>query len=450
MSNAEKTGLNETAVQETLDGIPETSMNNTSEADAPTMPVLSSSIYRVRILLGDIKSELMNAIDAAFDTCASAYIIRRDVLPPEYKIQPCGNMPRLVEGVATVTIRIGCVNLSIDFLVARELSVPLILGTAFIDEHVSTIFPDRHRIVLKDLSEVAIIHSSVETSSVNTIRDYLTPSFSEFVVSVITKRAGLSEIRPATLRSRNIHAANGILEIPSSRSFYIKIANFSEDTIFFRAGTVVAYATEVKTVVIMGQEGNDDPDNWRKEVDLDENIPKDIHESAMKVLESHKEMWMNNSFGEISGVEHRIHTSDGPLRQHPYRSGPPIREEERKEVERMLSMKVIEPSTSEWAAPVVLVPKPDGSIRFCIDYRKLNSITERDMYPLPRMDDCIDSLGDARVFSTLDANAGYWQIRVAKKDREKTYFICHAGTYQFIRMPLGLVNAPEHSNVRWT
>jgi hypothetical protein len=157
MSNAENTGLNETAVQEILDGMPETSMNNTSEADAPTLPVLSSSFYRVRILLGDIKSELMNAIDAVFDTCASAYIIRRDVLPPEYKIQPCENMSRLVdanggrlefEGVSTVTIRIGCVNLSIDFIVARELSVPLILGTAFIDEHVSAIFPDQHRIVL--------------------------------------------------------------------------------------------------------------------------------------------------------------------------------------------------------------------------------------------------------------------------------------------------------------
>ena len=119
-----------------------------------------------------------------------------------------------------------------------------------------------------------------------------------------------------------------------------------------------------------------------------------------------------------------------------------MREEERKEVERMLSMKVIEPSTSEWAAPVVLVPKPDGSMRFCIDYRKLNSITERDMYPLPRMDHCLDSLGDACVFSTLDANAGYWHIRFSKEDREKTSFICHDGTYQFIRMPFGLVNAP--------
>jgi hypothetical protein len=81
-------------------------------------------------------------------------------------------------------------------------------------------------------------------------------------------------------------------------------------------------------------------------------------------------------------------------------------------------------------------------MRFCIDYRKLNSITEIYVCPLPRMDDCIDSFGDVRVFFTLDANAGYWPIRVSKEDREKTSTICHAGTYQFKIMLFGLANAP--------
>jgi hypothetical protein len=74
----------------------------------------------------------------------------------------------------------------------------------------------------------------------------------------------------------------------------------------------------------------------------------------------------------------------------------------------MLKSGVIESATSEWASPVVLVPKPDGSMRFCIDYRKLNAVSVRDSYPLPRMDEHIDSLGDASVFSTLDCNSGYW------------------------------------------
>jgi hypothetical protein len=108
----------------------------------------------------------------------------------------------------------------------------------------------------------------------------------------------------------------------------------------------------------------------------------------------------------------------------------------------MESLGVIEPSTSEWAAPIVLIPKPDGSLMFCIDYRKLNEVTIRESYPLPRMDDCLDSLGAATIFTTLDANSGYWQLEVAEEDKDKTSFISHMGTYRFSRMAFGLVNAP--------
>jgi Reverse transcriptase (RNA-dependent DNA polymerase) len=108
----------------------------------------------------------------------------------------------------------------------------------------------------------------------------------------------------------------------------------------------------------------------------------------------------------------------------------------------MLKAEVIEPATSEWASPIVLVAKPDGSTRFCVDYRKLNSITVRDSYPLPCMDECIDSLGDSETFTTLDYNSGYWQIPVRPEYREKTTFTSHEGLYWFLRMPFGLCNAP--------
>jgi hypothetical protein len=75
------------------------------------------------------------------------------------------------------------------------------------------------------------------------------------------------------------------------------------------------------------------------------------------------------------------------------------------------------------------VPKPDGSLRFCVDYRRLNAITVPETYPLPRMDECIDSLGEAVVFTTLDYNSGYWQIPVDPADREKTAFTSHFGVY---------------------
>jgi len=89
-----------------------------------------------------------------------------------------------------------------------------------------------------------------------------------------------------------------------------------------------------------------------------------------------------------------------------------------------------------------MVPKPDGSVRFCIDYRKLNVMTVKDAYPIPRMDECIDYLGNARLFSTLDCNAGYWQIPVAEEDKRLTAFTCHSGAWQCVRLPFGLCNAP--------
>ena len=81
-------------------------------------------------------------------------------------------------------------------------------------------------------------------------------------------------------------------------------------------------------------------------------------------------------------------------------------------------------------------------MRFCVDYRRLNAITKRDVYPLPRMDDCLESLDGATVFSTIDANCGYWQVGIDKCDKPETAFTTHCGTYQFTRMPFGLSNAP--------
>jgi hypothetical protein len=107
----------------------------------------------------------------------------------------------------------------------------------------------------------------------------------------------------------------------------------------------------------------------------------------------------------------------------------------------MLDMDVNESASGPWYAPVVLIPKPDGTIRFCIDYRKLNAVSENDSYALPRVDGCLDSLGDARNFSNLDANFDYRQIDVNEADREKTAFSSHRDLYQFKRIPFGLITA---------
>jgi hypothetical protein len=108
----------------------------------------------------------------------------------------------------------------------------------------------------------------------------------------------------------------------------------------------------------------------------------------------------------------------------------------------MLKNKVAVHSNSPWASPVVLVRKKDGEWRFCIDYRRLNPITTKDVYPLPRKDDALSRLEGLWYFSILDMQAGYWQVEFDEQDRVKTAFITADGLYEFKVMPFGLTNAP--------
>ena len=111
-------------------------------------------------------------------------------------------------------------------------------------------------------------------------------------------------------------------------------------------------------------------------------------------------------------------------------------------MEEMENLGVIRRSASAWSSPVVLVPKKDGNYRFCIDYRKLNSVTKKDVYPLPRIDDILDTLAGAKFFSTLDLAPGYWQMELDSETSAKSAFVSHRGLHEFVRMPFGMCNAP--------
>lgn len=151
----------------------------------------------------------------------------------------------------------------------------------------------------------------------------------------------------------------------------------------------------------------------------------------------------DNPIGKCDLMYFPIETEGDPIHQRPYRT--PLRKRKliEEEIKCMLKDGIIRPSSSPWASPVTLVPKKDGTTRFCIDFRRLNAVTKKDKYPLPLIQDIFDQLSGASIFSTLDLKSGYWQIPVRPKDIEKTAFVCHVGQFEFLRLPFGLCNAPS-------
>ena len=151
----------------------------------------------------------------------------------------------------------------------------------------------------------------------------------------------------------------------------------------------------------------------------------------------------DGQLGSTNVVTHSINTGDNlPIKQ-PARHIPfALRRKVEELVDDMLQKQVIHPFKSHWASPVVLVDKKNEDTRFCVDYRRLNSVAKLDVYPLPRIDDMLDSLSEACVFSTLDLASGFWQVEVEETSQEKTAFITHHGLFEFEKMPFGLTNAP--------
>ena len=148
--------------------------------------------------------------------------------------------------------------------------------------------------------------------------------------------------------------------------------------------------------------------------------------------------------GKTNETKHEIKLNPGtrPIKLSPYRVSETRADTIRKELEDMLELGVIEPSSSPWSAPVILIPKPDKTYRFCVDYRRLNDVTVTDAFPMPRIDDLIDKVGKAKFLTKLDLSKGYWQVPLDEEAVPISAFVTPFGHFQWKYMPFGLKNAP--------
>ena len=171
-------------------------------------------------------------------------------------------------------------------------------------------------------------------------------------------------------------------------------------------------------------------------------LPKDARADIIQLIQNNVLLFSDHP-RQTSVLCHDIDVGDHkPIKQHAYRVNPTKRALMQEEVRYLVEHGLAVPSTSAWSSPCLLVPKPDNTARFCTDYRKVNSVTTPDSFPLPRMDDCIDRVGSAKFVTKLDLLKGYWQVPLTPRASEISAFVTPDNFLKYTVMPFGLRNAP--------
>ena len=222
-----------------------------------------------------------------------------------------------------------------------------------------------------------------------------------------------------------------------------------------QARRAVRKGAEVRFVQVTKVEGSDIPSITVSGVSLDSDPqPRQKADSTLmsqsvlqSVLHEYKDRFpekLPDGLPPERNIGHAISTEPDstPPDRHLYRMSPAEKAEIRRQITEGLRRGILEPSTAPYGAPCLFVSKPDGSLRMCVDYRALNKQTIKNKYPLPRIDDLLDQLQGASVFSSLDLQSGYHQIRIKDEDVPKTAFKTPMGLYQFRVLAFGLTNAP--------
>lgn len=226
---------------------------------------------------------------------------------------------------------------------------------------------------------------------------------------------------------------------------YCDVVNLSSSPMTLSRSTKIAEWQPVHKV-LMAQKGESDIDLIYDQLKIEElDLTTQQREVLKSLLLEYRDVFSlkGEALGFCDTIKHRIDVGDHPpIRQGFRRIHSPIKEQVEKELVNMEQQGVIEPSTSPWCSPMVPVLKKNGKIRICIDYRKLNSVTKFNSYPLPNIEDNLSQFNGAKYFSTLDLLSGYHQVALEESSKEKTAFATEKGLYQYTVMPQGACGSP--------
>lgn len=402
------------------------------------------------------------------DTGASNSIIRYDLVkePIEpligIKLTTATGEEAPIVGKITLQITVGNAVFNHEFIVAKIVD-EIILGVDFMVKHGVTL--DMKNKILRYNNMEIILNIGYENSStsreVKVLKGRTIPPNSEAVVlAKIEGDCGKNKLwvvegnnKMSGNENKSIIVSQSLVENKKNQYIPVRVLNHTNKAKTLRKGETIGKCETVSAIVDCEQHQQ----SIESEMTTNNEEHKRTFSKWMEEMESHQKnkarkllnrfsslfTSTNGQEGRTQVVKHRIDTGNAePIKQAPRRVPLAKRGEVEQLIKEMAQNQVIQQSTSPWSSPVVLVKKKDGSTRFCVDYRKLNEVTKKDSYPLPRIDDSLDTLAGAKWFSTLDLKSGYWQVEIEDKDKEKTAFSAGDGLWQFSVMPFGLCNAP--------
>ena len=383
----------------------------------------------------------------------------RRIRPTTQRINAANGTDIPVLGTGSVTARIGGEVIEIQGLVSEHVQEPMI-SLEWLTEIGATWFFAESMIMIRN-KKYRLTNRQSKIASVRRVvlaEDTVVPPLTQCSVPakvVVDGRAifDSSQTHWATVRRESRRGLVVASSVIPENSFIarVRVANANEEPVTLNKGDELA---SLEPVTVLSEVGDTEPADA-----ITPEAPKHVKDMLETVDDSvpiaeiiKLERLLNKYSAAISSgptdmgftdvVQHTIDTGDCPPMRQALRPIPIARRQPLDDVlSEQLAAGIIEPARSPYAVNLVLVAKHDGSIRACCDYRALNAATKRDTYPLPRMDQCLDALGDNTVFSTLDLRSGYHQVAMHPKDKEKTTFICHRGSFSFRTMPMGLVNA---------
>ncbi|GBM47244.1 Retrovirus-related Pol polyprotein from transposon 297 [Araneus ventricosus] len=228
---------------------------------------------------------------------------------------------------------------------------------------------------------------------------------------------------PSQVSQRGVIVAAALVDL-EREAIPVRVLNLNNKPKILDEGSVIATCEPVVDIVVRPQEFSGEQ-HLPSSLDNLEMLDEGQRTAVRKLLKEFQNLFStcDADVGRCNMTQHRINTGDHPpIKQYPRRLPLARKEETDNLVKEMVDNGIIEESSGPWASPIVLVKKKDGSTRFCVDYTKLNEITKKDSYPLPRIDGTLDALNGSQWFTTLYLKNGYWQVEIRPEDRKKTAF----------------------------